>query len=79
MALGQNGLYCPKDFKIIGYDNTVESKSTKPTLTTVFVDHKNLSRIIFDNIILRIANPKKYSAKIIAHSELVIRESTTII
>lgn len=77
-AMKENGLNCPKDFKIIGYDNTNEAKSTKPTLTTVYVDHKNLSRIIYDNIILRIENPEKCKAKIVAQTELITGESTTI-
>jgi len=78
-AMKRDGLQCPKDFKVIGYDNTNEARLTNPTLTTVFVNHKNLSRIIFDNIILKIENPNRYKAKIIAQSELVTGESTTII
>lgn len=68
--------YCPKDVKVIGFDNSTEAISSKPYITTTEVDSRELGEMLISTLILRIKNPHRAKIKIVVNTKLVRNEST---
>lgn len=68
--------YCPKDVKIIGFDNAPEAVSAKPYITTTEVLSSELGEMLLSTLILRIKNPDRAKIKIVVNTQLVRHDST---
>ncbi len=68
--------HVPRDVRVIGFDNTVESRATKPPLSTFNVNKIALGKMITTVILQRIAHPHQPNQTIFISSEAVLREST---
>lgn len=77
-ALEEAGYKCPKDVKVIGFDNSTETKSRHPYLTTVELNSDDLASTLYDTLLLKIKNPLKSKMKITLKTTLVQNESTEI-
>lgn len=77
-ALASIGIKCPEDIKIVGFDNSVEARNRKPTLTTVSVDSDEIGKALVDALISKIRSFRTSKIKIIVNANIVERESTEI-
>ena len=71
--------YCPRDVKIIGFDNSTEAVSSKPYITTSGVDSSELGEMLLSTLILRIKNPGRAKIKIVVNTTLIRHDSTQTI
>lgn len=67
---------CPKDVKIIGFDNSSEAISSKPYITTTGVDSVELGEMLLSTLILRIKKPDRAKITIVVNTKLIRQEST---
>lgn len=77
-ALASLNIKCPDDIKIIGFDNTNDSRSKRPTITTVSVDSVELGTVLVNLLIFRMRNPVVVKTKLTVGTDIVERESTYI-
>lgn len=77
-ALAILNIKCPDDIKIIGFDNTNDSRSKRPTITTVGVDSTELGTVLVNLLIFRMRNPNNVKTKLTVSTEIVERESTLV-
>lgn len=77
-ALATLNIRCPDDIKIIGFDNTNDSRSKRPTITTVGVDSTELGTVLVNLLIFRMRNPNNGKTKLTVSTEIVERESTLV-
>ncbi|WP_074042209.1 LacI family DNA-binding transcriptional regulator [Desnuesiella massiliensis] len=75
-ACAKFGFKVPEDISILGFDNTLLSSITHPSLTSVDQNMKETGRTAAMELIDIIENPSKTRKKIIIDTNLVIREST---
>lgn len=68
--------HIPKDIKVIGFDNTTESKNANPPLTSVNVNKVALGRRVIALLLNRIANPSQEKQIIYIASKMIIRSTT---
>ena len=73
--LGKN---CPKDVKVIGFDDSSEAISSHPHLTTMKVDSDDLAATLINILTIRIRHPSVPKKKIIVGATLIENESTLI-
>ena len=66
----------PNDVQVMGFDNSMESRTLDPKITTINVQTEHLAKITLDCLIDRINNPNKCTTKVLVNSDLIIREST---
>lgn len=74
-ACNKRGIKVPKDLSIIGYDNTIISTVTNPTITTVDLKMKIIAETAGKKIIHMITNNCNRFNKIIFDTELIINKS----
>jgi len=72
-AIDEAGLYCPKDIKIVGFDDSILAQTARPALTSVKQDIVGLGETAA-NLIIRLLQGEKASP-IILPTELVKRAS----
>jgi len=75
-ALKAQHIGVPKEVKVVGFDNIVDSRMIKPELTTFNVNKKELGRQTIAFLLNRIANPSQPNYTIHIASTLVLRASS---
>ena len=75
-ALYLMGKKVPEDVMVIGFDNSKESQSNTPSITTIGINHEALGKLAVTTLVNRILNSDLPSTTIRMTSEAFIREST---
>lgn len=75
-SLAENGLSCPRQVEVVGYDNLYMSQFMQPALTTVDVPKFRLGYTAMERLIDHIKDPQAPYEKIMMPTRLVFREST---
>ena len=77
-GLEQEGLTCPTDVSVTGYDHSYLAEACKVPLTTVTHPQEQLGRMAAELLIRFINNEQveKEEAQLLIEPKLVIREST---
>lgn len=75
-ALAMLHKYCPRDVKIIGFDNSSEAVSSKPYITTSGVVSNELGELLLSTLIFRIRSPERAKIKIVVNTKLIRHDST---
>lgn len=78
-ACSKAGISIPKDITIVGFDNLDISRMTTPTITTVNQPRFIIGLTACELLIEKIKNPNIASRQITPETELVIRESSTLL
>lgn len=73
-AMNDNGLHCPNDIAVVGYDNIPVSAYTTPALTTVQQNTKLAGELLVSNLI-QLINGQSVTDQLMS-GELVIRKSS---
>lgn len=68
----------PEDIQVIGFDNTVDSTLSTPTITTVDVNKEILGKEAIYLLIDKMFKDDKFSKTVYINTEIVHRESTSI-
>lgn len=82
MALGalavmrERGLNCPKDFSVIGYNDSPQVDRVMPPLTTIRQPSEELGRTAADMTVALLTTPDRPPASRSLAPTLVVREST---
>lgn len=74
-ALKEIGIECPRDIKIIGYDNLESSEHCFPPLTTVAVDKERLGRISVRLLLEMFKDQMFDPTNILIPTKFIIRDS----
>ncbi len=74
-ALKEKGLFVPKDVKIVGFDDTLYSRLSSPTITTKHVDLEQIARTSIKFIVKKIENKSKKYGRVIVDTKRIDRES----
>ena len=69
------GLGVPGELSIVGFDNTIISQITEPTLSTVDHNMLRLGQTASERIFEIISNPQQDAKKIIMTTKLIVRNS----
>ena len=77
--LQKEGLSCPGDVSIIGYENTAPSVYSTPAITSVNIHKNRLGKEAANILLNRIKNPKARHVGLIIPPQLVIRDSVASI
>ncbi|OBZ18608.1 transcriptional regulator [Bacillus sp. FJAT-27264] len=75
-AAKEAGISVPEQLSIIGFDDTILSTVTNPTLTTIAQPMDQMVKLAFDLLIGSLDNADDIKQRIVMQPELVIREST---
>lgn len=75
-AAKEEGLSVPEQLSIIGFDDTILSTVTNPTLTTIAQPMNQMVKMAFDLLIGSLDHTDDIKQRIVLQPELVIREST---
>ena len=77
-ALQEFGKQCPRDIRVVGYDNEDFSKYAIPALTTIDEDYALQSKMVVDLLLEKIMHPEREMKGCFATvtPELIIRNST---
>ncbi len=75
-SLSENGLACPGDVEVVGYDNLYMSQFMQPSLTTVNVHKFRLGYTAMERLVQHINNPSAAYERIMLPTRIVFREST---
>jgi DNA-binding LacI/PurR family transcriptional regulator len=75
-AAKEEGLSVPEELSIIGFDDTILSTVTNPTLTTIAQPMDQMVKLAFDLLIGSLDHTDDIKQRIVMQPELVIREST---
>ena len=77
-GLREQGVECPRDISIIGFDDITVSRNYAPALTTMRQPREELGRVATEMLIniLEGTTPSLEPAHIVLPSELMVREST---
>jgi LacI family transcriptional regulator len=75
-VLEQVGRSVPEDVSIVGFDDIVYARLSRPPLTTVAVPRAELGRAAFDTLYRMQRGKRKRSEAVTLGTELVIRKST---
>ncbi len=74
-ALSEKSVRVPEDLALVGFDDTMGG-FTSPSLTTVSVQREQLGRLAVRRLIARQRHPDEPPVRMIAATELIIRESS---
>jgi DNA-binding LacI/PurR family transcriptional regulator len=74
-AIQEAGLRIPKDIAIGSIDNTLESKYTRPPLTTVHIPKYEIGLLAMQNLHRLIVEGETIPVKNVVYSELIVRDS----
>ena len=77
-AIQLNGLRCPEDIKVIGFDNAIDSRNKKPTITTVGVNSEDVGLVLVNTLVFRIKNPSNKKMKLTIETKIFERDSTLL-
>lgn len=77
-ALLSCNIKVPEKIKVIGFDNTQESRRQKPTITTAEVNSEELGTVLVNLLCFRMRNPVTVKTKITLYTEVIERESTKV-
>lgn len=75
-GLRKLGLHLPDDIAVVGWDNIVDGRYTRPTLTTVAPDLTTLADQAMAALVSRIEGDRSTGAYYRVPHELIIRESS---
>lgn len=75
VLLEKNGLTCPKDVSVTGFDSLEEDKHLSPTLTTVQVLKQVMGRRAVDRLIWRAKNRDYPPEKLLIVGDIAFNES----
>lgn len=75
-ALADHHIHVPGEVSLVGYDNTLSSRFTRPALTTVSQTHLNIGRQAVEMLLHIIDYPKEPPRHVKLKPELVIRQSS---
>lgn len=78
MSLEEQGIRVPEDMALVGYDDVVLSRVTRPRLTTVAQPKYEMGAIACELLISRISHPEKEPEKVLLKPRLVVRESSVV-
>lgn len=79
LAGREKGLRIPEDLSIIGFDNTLLSRSSDPPLTTLAQPIQHLYANVVDLLIEEIEQKEPAKQRIVVLPELIIRKSTAAV
>lgn len=75
-GLSAIGVNCPKDIKVLGFDDSQESKIITPSLSTCHIHSQIMGYSAAHMIISRIEQPNLNYRTIYAETDLILRDST---
>ena len=76
LALQEAGYVIPDDIAVMGFDNILEAKIVRPTLTTIAQDPRDIGQKLVAALFDRIENPTTVKQKTLESTyELIIRDS----
>lgn len=75
-ALAKRGLKVPKDFAVVGYDDSSVAELATPPLTSVHQDGREMGRQAMDMLLAQIQNPSNKVKFRLLPVRLVVRQST---
>lgn len=77
-ACNNTGLKVPEDISVIGFDNTLLSSISHPTITTIDLNMKEISKRAATELMKMIKEKKTKIEKRVYETKLIIRESCSI-
>lgn len=77
-ALRDHGLRIPEDIAVVGFDDDAKAQVASPPLTTVRQSYPELGRAAVQQLLRQIADPTLPATKVIAATQLIVRESCGI-
>ncbi|MFC7440302.1 LacI family DNA-binding transcriptional regulator [Laceyella putida] len=78
LAVRERGISIPDELSIVGFDNTLLSRSTDPPLTTVGQPIQDMCSKVVDLLIEEIEGKSKTKQRIVLLPKLIIRKSTGV-
>lgn len=75
-AMKEQGLRCPEDISIVGFNNIPFLDRMTPALTTLAIPHYEIGVHAAENLLLQIRNPDKEPLVIKLQPKLIVRNST---
>lgn len=76
-VLGEQGVSCPRDISLVGYNDTPMAAFTHPTLTTVSLPGYELGRLAAEMAVTLIEHPHTAPTQLTLPPKLVVRQSST--
>jgi LacI family transcriptional regulator len=82
MALGcydvisENGLSCPDDVSVVGFNDMTFADRFNPPMTTVRIPHQELGEVAADLLLELIGNPQAEPRQVLLDPRLMVRRST---
>lgn len=77
-AAKEAGIRVPGELSVVGFDNTMLSTVTNPTLTTIAQPMELMVKLVFDLLIGDLERKDSIKQRIVMQPELVVRESTAM-
>ena len=78
-ALFSIGKYVPRDVRILGFDDSAESRISRPALSTVHIFTEIMAFSALHLLVSRIREPSLDYRIVHTETDLIYRESTTLI
>lgn len=72
----EEGIFCPTDISVIGYNDMPFIDKLRPPLTTIRIPHYEIGWNAADLMLLRIADPEAFPRTVFLEPELIVRSST---
>lgn len=71
----QKGFQIPEDISVIGFDNVILTNGSKPPLTSINVEKKEIGRVSVKLLVDRIKNPGKIRESVLVNVNINIKKS----
>lgn len=75
-AIREQGLRIPEDVSLVGFDDILQAKQARPSLTTIRVFKREMGRVAVRKVLESINNISKKRTQTVILTELVVRDST---
>ena len=81
MAIGamdlllEKGIRVPEDVRIIGFDGIEQGAITRPRLSTVSIDMRQIGRLSVSTLFRRLSNPRVSASRLLISPKLLLRDS----
>ena len=81
MAIGamdlllEKGIRVPEDVRIIGFDGIEQGAITRPRLSTVSIDMRQIGRLSVSTLFRRLSNPRISASRLLISPKLLLRDS----